>query len=436
MKTVAFHTLGCKVNQYETEAITEQFLAAGYEVKAFEEKADIYVINTCTVTNIADKKSRKMLARAKKLNEHAVVVAVGCYVQVAHEQLDQVPYVDILIGNTHKNEVVSIVEQYIQDHKKMDLIEDVHHDVVYEELHIDRQENKTRSTIKIQDGCNQYCSYCIIPYTRGQIRSRKSESVIREVKDLAKAGYKEIILTGIHLGSYGLDLENVLLIELIEDLDKIPGIDRIRLGSLEPNFITEELLVRLKACKSLCDHFHLSMQSGSDSVLERMKRRYRTSEYMDKVKLLRSFYDDPAITTDVIVGFPMETDEEEAETLKFVEEVGFSDLHVFKYSIREGTSAARMKPQVDGRAKQNRSQKLIALGEKSKKDYLTRHLNKPLAIILEDKVEVDNQEYLSGYTTNYIKVYLPADRVETGHTGQNITVTGSSLFADGILADL
>ncbi len=436
MKTVAFHTLGCKVNQYETEAITEQFIAAGYDIKAFDERADIYIINTCTVTNIADKKSRKMLARAKKLNPFGTVVAVGCYVQVAYEKLEDLPYIDVLIGNTHKNEVVSIVEKYIEGHKKISLIEDVHHDVVYEELRIERQENKTRSTIKIQDGCNQYCSYCIIPYTRGQIRSRKPSSIIEEVQQLAESGYKEIILTGIHLGSYGLDLDGIELIDLIEVLDRIPSIERIRLGSLEPNFISEELLVRLKACKSLCDHFHLSMQSGSDSVLKRMKRRYTTLEYREKVDMLRRFYDDPGITTDVIVGFPMETEEEEQETLDFVEEIGFSDLHVFKYSIREGTSAARMKPQIDGKVKQVRSQKLLAIGERSRKEYLSAYVGKDLRIILEDEIIIDGQAYLTGYTSNYIKAYLPALNLKQKHTGTSLTVTGLELFADGVLAKL
>lgn len=434
MKTVAFHTLGCKVNQYETEAITEQFVGAGYSVKSFDEVADIYVVNTCTVTNIADKKSRKMLSRAKKMNEDAVVVAVGCYVQVAHEQLEEVPFIDLLIGNTHKDEVVQAVERYLDDNRKENLIEDVHHDVVYEELTIDGQEHKTRSTIKIQDGCNQYCSYCIIPYTRGQIRSRKPESVINEVEQLAKAGYKEVILTGIHLGSYGLDLEEVTLIELIESLDAIEGIERIRLGSLEPNFITEELLERLVACKSVCDHFHLSMQSGSDSVLKRMKRRYDTAAYYEKVELLRKYYDDPALTTDVIVGFPMETDEEEKETYEFVEKVGFSDLHVFKYSIREGTAAARMKPQVDGLVKTRRSKSLTELGDSMKKSYMDSFVDRLMEVILEENTVIDDVSYMTGYTSNYIKVYIPIAENKNYAVGQQIEARVVAGFHDGMSA--
>lgn len=422
MSKVAFHTLGCKVNQYETEAITEQFIAAGYEVVEFEDPADVYVVNTCTVTNIADKKSRKMLSKAKKMNDDSVVVAVGCYVQVAHDSLEDTPYIDVLIGNTHKNEVVSIVEDYISNNKHDDLIEDVHHDIVYEELHIDTQQSKARSTIKIQDGCNQYCTYCIIPYTRGAIRSRQPESVLGEVRGLALKGYHEIILTGIHLGSYGKDLDNVELIDLIEALDEIDGIDRIRLGSLEPNFITPELLGRLVKCQSVCDHFHLSMQSGSDSVLARMKRHYRSGDYKAKVDLIREYYKTPGITTDVIVGFPMETEEEARETYEFVNTIKFSDLHVFKYSIRKGTKAAEMKPQVDGLIKTKRSKELSHLGESMRDDFLGSFIGESVDVLLEDELTIDGCRYYSGHTTNYMKVYVKVTSVEDKKVGFNSNI--------------
>lgn len=437
MSKVAFHTLGCKVNQYETEAITEQFIAAGYEVARFEESADIYVVNTCTVTNIADKKSRKMLSKAKKMNNDSVVVAVGCYVQVAHDSLEDTPYIDVLIGNTHKNEVVSIVEDYIRTNKSNDLIEDVHHDVVFEELHIDAQQSKARSTIKIQDGCNQYCTYCIIPYTRGAIRSRQPESVLGEVRGLALKGYHEIILTGIHLGSYGKDLDNVKLIDLIEELDKIDGINRIRLGSLEPNFITPELLKRLVKCDSVCDHFHLSMQSGSDSVLARMKRHYSSTDYKAKVDLIREYYKRPGITTDVIVGFPMETEEEARETYDFVRSVEFSDLHVFKYSIRKGTKAADMKPQVDGLVKSQRSKELSELAESMRVDFLKSFINESIAVLLEDEVTIDGISYCFGHTRNYMKVFVQTPHKNDSYvSGEIKTVKLKELFEDGILGQM
>ena len=445
MPKVAFHTLGCKVNQYETEAITEQFLARGYSVVDFEEFADIYIVNTCTVTNVADKKSRKMLSKAKKLNDKSVVVAIGCYVQVAHDTLEDTSFIDVLIGNTHKNEVVNIVEDYIETNLKCDIIENVQEDIVYEELHIDTQQSKARSTIKIQDGCNQYCTYCIIPYTRGKIRSREPESVLSEVRALALKGYHEIILTGIHLGSYGKDLQDVELIDLIEDLDAIDGIDRIRLGSLEPNFINEALLKRLVACQSVCDHFHLSMQSGSDSVLSRMKRHYNSEKYFDKVELIRKFYKTPAITTDVIVGFPMETDEEAQDTYNFVKKVRFSELHVFKYSIRQGTKAAEMKPQINGLVKTSRSKKLSELGKIMHQEYLEKFLNKEVPVLLEDVLDLDGKTYKVGHTTNYMKVYLLIDknldgRVRLDHDsnkpGEIKPLVLTSLFKDGLLGIL
>ncbi len=435
MKAVAFHTLGCKVNQYETEAITEQFLSKGYKVVEFNEIADIYIINTCTVTNIADKKSRKMLAKAKKLNNEAIVVAVGCYVQIAHDKLEDALYIDILIGNTHKNEVVSIVEDYIKTHQRIELIENVQENLIYEELTIDMQHSKTRSTIKIQDGCNQYCTYCIIPYTRGKIRSRSFNAVIEEVTRLVVNDYKEIILTGIHLGSYGKDLNDVTLIKLIEKLDKIKGLRRIRIGSLEPNFITRELLERLSRCKTVCDHFHLSMQSGSDSVLNRMKRHYNTKEYYEKVLLLREYYKNPSLTTDIIVGFPMETREEENETYEFVQKVEFADLHVFKYSIRGGTKAAEMKPQISGILKSDRSKRLTKLGGKSRQEYLTCFIGLIKEVLFEEETLIDGEPYYIGHTTNYIKVYVPKTSDLKIIVGEIFLIKLTKLYKDGLATE-
>lgn len=439
MPSVAFHTLGCKVNQYETEAIMEQFISCGYTIHEFDDVADIYVINTCTVTNIADQKSRQMLSKAKKRNEDAVVVAVGCYVQMAHEQLEENPFIDVLIGNTHKNQIVEIVEKYLETHHKSSYIENVHGDVHYEELKIDAQQSKTRSTIKIQDGCNQYCTYCIIPYTRGKVRSRHPETIVEEVERLVRSGYKEIILTGIHLASYGKDLEGETLLDVLVQLNGIENLERIRLGSLEPTFITRELLETLSKLTKICDHFHLSMQSGSDSVLKRMNRRYDSAVYYEKVQLIREFYDHPAITTDVIVGFPMETEEEANETLAFVEKVQFAEMHIFKYSIREGTKAASMKPQVPGTVKTLRSKAMTDLAERSKESYLQFYSGKTMAVLFEDTVTIDTHTYITGYTTNYIKVFIAqSDLIEDNVPLENTIckVQIGERFNEGVLGQL
>jgi len=441
MQNVAFHTLGCKVNQYETEAMMEQFVACGYTIVDFDAIADIYVVNTCTVTNIADQKSRQMLSKAKKRNEKALVVAVGCYVQLAHEQLEQYPYIDILVGNTHKNQLVEIVEKYLETQHKQEYIEDVHGDVTYEELHIDMQHSKTRSTIKIQDGCNQYCTYCIIPYTRGKIRSRHIESVISEVERLVQSGYQEIILTGIHLASYGKDLDNTSLIQLLKQLNALEGLERIRLGSLEPTFITPELLEELVVLNKVCDHFHLSMQSGSDTVLKRMNRRYTSDIYFEKVILLRSFYKNPAITTDVIVGFPMETEEEAQETQDFVEKVQFSEMHIFKYSIREGTKAATMKPQVAGTIKNERSKQLTAIAEKQHELFVHKLIGHEVDVLFEEAETVEGIDYIGGYTTNYVKVFITLDMGKDLLKDDSIKhkilkVIPNALFNGGLLGKL
>lgn len=436
MNKVAFHTLGCKVNQYETEAISEQFIQQGYEVVPFEEVADIYIINTCTVTNIADKKSRKMLSKAKKTNENAVVVAVGCYVQVAYNYLSELPYIDILIGNTHKNDVVKITEEYMQTKEKHTFIEDVHHNIVYEEIEIHTQLDRKRATIKIQDGCDQYCSYCIIPYTRGAVRSRHEMSVLTEVKELVSKGFFEIVLTGIHLGSYGKDLlDGSTLIGLIEKLNKIKGLKRIRLGSLEPNVMSVDFLERLALCELVCPHFHLSLQSGSDSVLQRMKRHYVTEEYYRTVQLLRKMYVMPSITTDVIVGFPMETEQEHEETKAFIRKVQFSDLHVFKYSIRKGTAAARMKPQINGSIKHDRSQQLVQIGELMNKSYLNGFIHKKDRVLIEGEVCFDKINYWVGHTSRYTKIFVESIKFDKSEIllNKEIEVIVEGLFQDGLL---
>ena len=378
-KTVAFCTLGCKVNQYETDAMRGSFEAEGYEVKEFSQEASVYVINTCTVTNMADRKSRQMMHRAKKKNPDGIIVAVGCYVQAAKEQLEEDMLIDLVIGNNMKSQVVQIVEQYIQDNRHTEdrdaYVADIAHSHEYETMHIETVSEHTRAYIKIQDGCNQFCSYCIIPYARGRVRSRKMEDILQEVRNLTANGYKEIVLTGIHISSYGLDFEhtadeqedygpfkNSALIDLIEALSGIEGLERIRLGSLEPRIITENFVRRLCKVPQICPHFHLSLQSGCDETLKRMNRHYTTALYLEKCGILRQYFDRPALTTDVIVGFPGETEEEFAQTERFLETVHFSDMHIFKYSKRRGTKAADMPNQIDPQIQSVRSEKLIALG--------------------------------------------------------------------------
>ena len=386
-KTVAFCTLGCKVNQYETDAMRGSFEAEGYEVKEFSQEASVYVINTCTVTNMADRKSRQMMHRAKKKNPDGIIVAVGCYVQAAKEQLEEDTLIDLVIGNNMKSQVVQIVEQYIQDNRHTEdrdaYVADIAHSHEYETMHIETVSEHTRAYIKIQDGCNQFCSYCIIPYARGRVRSRKMEDILQEVRNLTANGYKEIVLTGIHISSYGLDFEhtadeqedygpfkNSALIDLIEALSGIEGLERIRLGSLEPRIITENFVRRLCKVPQICPHFHLSLQSGCDETLKRMNRHYTTALYLEKCGILRQYFDRPALTTDVIVGFPGETEEEFAQTERFLETVHFSDMHIFKYSKRRGTKAADMPNQIDPQIQSVRSEKLIALGERMKDDFL------------------------------------------------------------------
>lgn len=425
-KTVAFCTLGCKVNQYETDAMRGSFEAEGYEVKEFSQEASVYVINTCTVTNMADRKSRQMMHRAKKKNPDGIIVAVGCYVQAAKEQLEEDTLIDLVIGNNMKSQVVQIVEQYIQDNRHTEdrdaYVADIAHSHEYETMHIETVSEHTRAYIKIQDGCNQFCSYCIIPYARGRVRSRKMEDILQEVRNLTANGYKEIILTGIHISSYGLDFEhtadeqedygpfkNSALIDLIEALSGIEGLERIRLGSLEPRIITENFIRRLCKVPQICPHFHLSLQSGCDETLKRMNRHYTTALYLEKCGILRQYFDRPALTTDVIVGFPGETEEEFAQTERFLETVHFSDMHIFKYSKRRGTKAADMPNQIDPQIQSVRSEKLIALGERMKDDFLEACKDQEQIVLIEEETEIDGTKYMTGHSKNYIRCAFEMD---------------------------
>ena len=425
-KTVAFCTLGCKVNQYETDAMRGSFEAEGYEVKEFSQEASVYVINTCTVTNMADRKSRQMMHRAKKKNPDGIIVAVGCYVQAAKEQLEEDTLIDLVIGNNMKSQVVQIVEQYIQDNRHTEdrdaYVADIAHSHEYEPMHIETVSEHTRAYIKIQDGCNQFCSYCIIPYARGRVRSRKMEDILQEVRNLTANGYKEIVLTGIHISSYGLDFEhtadeqedygpfkNSALIDLIEALSGIEGLERIRLGSLEPRIITENFVRRLCKVPQICPHFHLSLQSGCDETLKRMNRHYTTALYLEKCGILRQYFDRPALTTDVIVGFPGETEEEFAQTERFLETVHFSDMHIFKYSKRRGTKAADMPNQIDPQIQSVRSEKLIALGERMKDDFLEACKDQEQIVLIEEETEIDGMKYMTGHSKNYIRCAFEMD---------------------------
>ena len=373
MRKAAFHNLGCKVNSYETEAMQQLLEDAGYEIVPFREGADVYIINTCSVTNVADRKSRQMLHRAKKMNPSAAVVAVGCYVQAAGAELKKDEAVDLIVGNNQKKDLVQILDDYFADHENSGEILDIGHSQEYEELHIRRIADHTRAFIKVQDGCNQFCSYCIIPYTRGRVRSRRPEDIEHEVRGIAEAGYKEIVLTGIHLSSYGVDFKDEQkenLLTLIKRLDQIPGIERLRLGSLEPRIVTREFAKELARLRTICPHFHLSLQSGCDATLKRMNRRYNAAEYQACCEILREEFDNPAITTDVIVGFPGETEEEFAETERFLKAIHFYEMHIFKYSRRAGTRAADMPDQVPEGTKSVRSDILLALEKQQSLDCL------------------------------------------------------------------
>ncbi len=410
VKKAALQNLGCKVNAYETEAMQQMLEAAGYEIVPFTEKADVYVINTCSVTSVADRKSRQMLHRAKKMNPQAVVVAAGCYVQTRAEELAADEGIDILIGNNKKHELPQILEGYEKTHAKTKSILDMDREGgEYEELHLEKTDGHTRAFLKVQDGCNQFCSYCIIPYARGRVRSRRPEDVLKEAERLADRGYQEVVLTGIHLSSYGIDTGESLL-HLIEMVHRVDKIKRIRLGSLEPRIITEGFVKRLSELEKVCPHFHLSLQSGCDTVLARMNRRYDTKEYENGCRLLRRYYDHPAITTDVIVGFPGETEEEFQLTRAYLERIRFYEMHIFKYSRREGTRAAEMPGQVPEQEKNRRSAILLESGKKMSEEFRDAYLGKPVTVLLEESMEWEGETYAVGYTKEYVKAALKTER--------------------------
>lgn len=421
MKKAALHNLGCKVNAYETEAMQELLEQNGYEIVPFQEGADIYIINTCTVTNMADRKSRQMIHRAKKMNPDAIVVAAGCYVQ-AQENSDKIDEcIDIVIGNNKKQNLIEILEEYEQKRKEADgvfvqqEVIDINHTKEYEELHLIKTAEHTRAYIKVQDGCNQFCTYCIIPYMRGRVRSRRKEEVVEEVSALAANGYKEVVLTGIHLSSYGVDFEEKeTLLSLIQAVHAIEGIERIRLGSLEPRIITEEFASALSALPKICPHFHLSLQSGCEETLKRMNRRYSAEEYFEKCMLLRKYFENPALTTDIIVGFPGETEEEFEESRAFVEKVNFYETHIFKYSKRQGTKAAVMPNQVPEPEKTKRSNTLLALDEQNRKAYEEQFAGKETEILVEEQMEKDGKTYWIGHTKEYIRLAILSDENLSG----------------------
>ncbi len=410
MKKAALHNLGCKVNAYETEAMQEMLEQAGYEIVPFREGADIYIINTCTVTNIADRKSRQMLHRARKMNPDAIVVAAGCYVQAQAEKQEVDPCIDIVLGNNRKKDLIAVLEEYQRKKAEgecLEEVEDISRTKDYEPLSLTKPGDHTRAYIKVQDGCNQFCTYCIIPYARGRVRSREVEDVIREVRALAENGYREVVLTGIHLSSYGIDFDGERhLLELIRAVHEVEGIRRIRLGSLEPGIITEEFAEALAALPKMCPHFHLSLQSGCDATLKRMNRRYTSGEYYEKCRILRKYFDRPALTTDVIVGFPGETEEEFRQSMEFVDKVDFYETHIFKYSRREGTKAAVMENQVSEQVKAQRSALMISLGEKKRRAYEESFVGSEVEVLVEEPDVIDGRKVQTGHTKEYIKVAL------------------------------
>ena len=431
MKKAALHNLGCKVNAYETEAMQHLLEEAGYEIVPFTQKADVYVINTCSVTNMADRKSRQMLHKAKKNNPDSIVVAAGCYVQTSEKEVLNDLSVDIVIGNDRKHDLVRLLEEYSLDSVN-DTVYDINdgkHD--FEELFIDQTKEHTRAFIKVQDGCNQFCSYCIIPYARGRVRSRRFENVIAEVERLAANGFKEVVLTGIHLSSYGVDFEEATgLLELIQAVNAVKGIERIRLGSLEPKIVTEHFASELSKLDKICPHFHLSLQSGCDATLKRMNRKYTTKEYERGCELLRKYFVHPAITTDVIVGFPGETEEEFEQTKAYLEHIHFYEMHIFKYSKRKGTRAAVMPDQIDEQIKAVRSEKLIALGHDMSKEFRKFYIGKNEEVLFEEKAVIGDKEYFVGYTKEYVKV---AKKTDENLENQIVSGCISGMLTDEIL---
>lgn len=433
-KKVALHNLGCKVNAYEVEAMQQLLENAGYETVPFEEGADVYVINTCTVTNIADRKSRQMLHKAKKMNPDAIVVATGCYAQADTEKLKEDVAVDLILGNNQKTQIVEALEEYEKEHAKQVQVIEINHTKEYEELSIASTAEHVRAYIKVQDGCNQFCTYCIIPFARGRVRSRKIEEVLKEVETLAEKGYKEIVLTGIHLSSYGVDFpkeERESLLSLIQEVSKVEGIKRIRLGSLEPRIITEEFLEGIVATGKVCQHFHLSLQSGCNKTLKNMNRRYSAEEYAEKCALIRKFYPAPALTTDVIVGFPQETEEDFEESYEFVKNIHFYETHIFKYSRRHGTKAAAMDGQLTEAEKAVRSDKMLELHEVRAKEYEEAMIGKELELLLEEETEIDGKQWYVGHSREYVRAVIR--KTDVHQVNDLITVKVVGFAKDHIL---
>lgn len=416
---VAFYTLGCKVNQYETNAMIQKFMENGDNIVDFSDKADVYIINTCTVTNMSDRKSRQIIRRTKEINKDAVVVAVGCYAQVAKKNLEEIKEIDLILGTNEKNDIVKYVSQFMNSKQKQECISDVMQQKEFRDFGDITYTNKSRAVIKVQDGCDRFCSYCIIPYARGRVRSRKPESIINEIRLLARNGIKEVVITGIHVASYGKDFDdNYKLIDLLEDINKIDGIERIRLGSLEPKLIDEEFVERLVKLEKICDHFHLSLQSGCDETLKRMNRRYDTKEFEHVVELLREYYPDVALTTDIIVGFPGETEEEFNYTYEYLKKINFYKMHVFKYSQRSGTKAAVMPNQIDGNIKEQRSRKLIELSDKNEINKNKQYIGKILEVLFEER----EGNFVKGHTKNYIMVKVETDAEDLENTTRKVLV--------------
>lgn len=419
-KTVAFYTLGCKVNQYETNAMKQKFIEKDYEIVDFEEAADIYVVNTCTVTNMSDRKSRQIIRRAKESNKNSLLVVTGCYAQVAKDELEKIEEIDIVIGNQEKKDIVTFVEE--KQKEKIEKVSDILYEKSFAEFGASTYTDKTRAVIKVQDGCDRFCSYCIIPYARGRIRSRKPEEVIAEIEQLAKKGIKEVVITGIHLASYGKEYKpHISLLELLKEINEIEGIQRIRLGSLEPTLMTKDFIEGLVKLEKICDHFHLSLQSGCDETLERMNRRYTAEEFEQGIKIIRENFPNVSLTTDVIVGFPGETEEEFSKTYEFLERIKFYKMHVFKYSARKGTKAAVMQNQITGEIKEKRSNKLIELSNKNQKEQNQKYIGKEIDVLFEEQ----DGEYIKGHTTNYIMVYVKSEDKTLEDTIRKVKITNA-----------
>lgn len=411
---VAFATLGCRVNQYESEAMAEKFIKSGYEVVDFEEAADVYVINTCTVTNMSDKKSRQMISRAKRKNSDAIIAAVGCYTQIAPEKVSEIGDVDVILGTRNKGEIVYWVNRAREENKSIVMVNEVLKNKVFEDLRIENYQDKTRAFLKIQDGCNNFCSYCLIPFARGAVCSKNPETIINEVKELVRHGFKEIILSGIDISSYGVDLEkDWSLLKVLEEIEKIQGINRIRIGSIGPEFFNQEVIDNIGKLNKLCPHFHLSLQSACDETLKRMNRKYNIEQYKRIVDSIRKNVKDVSITTDIIVGFPGETEEEFEKTYEFLKEIKLSKMHIFKFSPRTGTRAAKFEEQVDGNIKEERSKKLIKLNEENEKEFMSKFISREMSVLFEQRSNYMEDSY-EGYTPNYIKVVSESKEDLTG----------------------